>query len=147
LPGKKTLPETCGIQGTGAMAQILGNGLKPRILRKMKKKTKKRKIACVEEIRMSSCIRRCKQGDHQSMKKQTNRQFAIHLVNLEVNRLSGGVCCLSDLSDTSNLCAGLDDLEAIIEDSDEFTLMSEIQNIAQGVAYELLEEEGFPFDL
>lgn len=69
------------------------------------------------------------------------------MINLETIRLTGGICCLSDLPDTHALCAGLNDLEAIISDSDEFTLMSEIQNVAQGVAYELLEEEGFPFDL
>ena len=92
---------------------------------------------------------RCQQtkATHQNMKTQSDREFAINLVNLEVNRLSGGVVCLADLSDTAQLCAGLDDLEAIISESDEWTLMSEIRNVAQGVAYELLEEEGFPFHI
>jgi len=81
------------------------------------------------------------------MKTQSDREFATHLVNLEVNRLTGGIVCLADLPDTHTLCAGLDDLEAIIEDSDEFTSMSEIQNIAQGIAFEILEEEGFPFHI
>jgi hypothetical protein len=81
------------------------------------------------------------------MKTKSNREYAIHLVNLEVARLSGGLVSLADLSDTFNLCCGLDDLENEIAEADEFTAMSEIRNVAQGIAYELLEEEGFPFHI
>jgi hypothetical protein len=81
------------------------------------------------------------------MKTQSDREFATNLVNIEVNRLTGGLVSLSDLSDTSQLCAGLDDLEAMISESDEWTLMSEIRNVAQGIAYEILEKEGFPFHI
>ena len=73
-----------------------------------------------------------------------SRHKARVLVNRAVKDLSGGVVCLSDLADTFNLCAGLDELEELIDGADEFTPMSDLLDLAQDIAGELLEEEGFP---
>lgn len=73
----------------------------------------------------------------------TNRKEAIRLVNKSVSLLTSGVVCLADLSDTFNLCAGLDELEELIEQADEFTPMQELLDLAQDIAGQLLEEEGF----
>jgi len=51
---------------------------------------------------------------------------------------------MSDLADTFNLCAGLDELEELIEQADEFIFMQDLQYVAQDIACQLLEEEGFP---
>jgi hypothetical protein len=74
----------------------------------------------------------------------SNRQQATRLVNQAVKLLSDGAVCLSDLADTFNLCAGLDELEELIEQADEFTPMQDLQDVAQDIACQLLEEEGFP---
>jgi hypothetical protein len=72
----------------------------------------------------------------------TNRQEAACLVNKAVKLLSGGAVCLSDLADTFNLCAGLDELEEMIADVSIPT--HDLQDTAQDIASQLLEEEGFP---
>jgi len=74
----------------------------------------------------------------------SNREKATRLVNKQVKLLSDGAVCLSDLADTFNLCAGLDELEELIEQADEFTPMQDLQDLAQDIACQLLEEEGFP---
>lgn len=74
----------------------------------------------------------------------SNRHKALVLVNRAVKDLTGGAVCLTDLADTFNLCAGLDELEEEIESADEFTSMENLFNMAQEIAAELLEEEGFP---
>lgn len=75
---------------------------------------------------------------------QTNRQQATRLVNKAIGQLSGGAVCLADLADTFNLCAGLDELEELIEQADEFTPTQDLLDVAQDIAAQLLEEEGFP---
>lgn len=72
----------------------------------------------------------------------TNRQQAIALVDKAVKLLSERTVCLRDLADTFNLCAGLDELEEMIEDGS--IPMHELQDTAQDIASQLLEEEGFP---
>jgi hypothetical protein len=72
------------------------------------------------------------------------RHRAQVMVNRAVKDLSGGAVDLSDLSDTFNLCAGLDELEELIEQADEFTPMQDLLDVAQDIAAQLLEEEGFP---
>jgi hypothetical protein len=72
------------------------------------------------------------------------RHKARVLVNRAVKDLSGGAVCLSDLADTFNLCAGLDELEELIDEADEFTPMQDLLDVAQDIAAQLLEEEGFP---
>jgi len=74
----------------------------------------------------------------------SNRQQAARLVNQAVKLLSHGAVCMSDLADTFNLCAGLDELEELIEQADEFIFMQDLQYVAQDIACQLLEEEGFP---
>jgi hypothetical protein len=74
----------------------------------------------------------------------SSRQKAQAMVNRAVKTLTGGAVDLSDLSDTFNLCAGLDELQEAIEASDSDTPISELQDLAQEVATQLLEEEGFP---
>ena len=64
------------------------------------------------------------------------------MINRAVRLLTGGAVDLSDLSDTFNLCAGMDELEEMIEDVSIPT--SELQDLAQEIAVQLLEEEGFP---
>ena len=71
----------------------------------------------------------------------TNRQQATRLVNQAVKLLSDGAVCLSDLADTFNLCAGLDELEEEISNNYP---MHDLQDLAQEIACQLLEEEGFP---
>ena len=72
----------------------------------------------------------------------SNREKATRLVNQAVKLLSGGAVCLSDLADTFNLCAGLDELEEMMGD---FSIpMHDLQDTAQDIASQLLEEEGFP---
>ena len=72
------------------------------------------------------------------------RHKARVLVNRAVKDLSGGAVCLSDLADTFNLCAGLDELEELIDEANDSTPMSELLDVAQDIAAQLLEEEGFP---
>lgn len=72
------------------------------------------------------------------------RHKARVLVNRAVKDLSGGAVCLNDLADTFNLCAGLDELQDLIDESDDSTPLSELLEVAQGIAAELLGEEGFP---
>jgi hypothetical protein len=72
----------------------------------------------------------------------SNRQQATRLVNQAVKLLSDGAVCLSDLADTFNLCAGLDELEEMI--ADRSIPMCDLQDTAQDIASQLLEEEGFP---
>jgi predicted transcriptional regulator of viral defense system len=74
----------------------------------------------------------------------SSRHKARVLVNMQVKSLTGGAVCLVDLADTFNLCAGLDELQEAIENADEFTPMQDLQDIAQEIAAQLLEEEGFP---
>jgi len=66
------------------------------------------------------------------------------LVNRAVRSLSGGAVCLNDLADTFNLCAGLDELEELIDELNNSAPLSEVLEVAQGIAEQLLEEEGFP---
>lgn len=72
----------------------------------------------------------------------SSRHKATVLVNRAVKDLSGGAVCLNDLADTFNLCAGLDELEQLIDEAD--APMSELLDTAQDIAAQLLEEEGFP---
>jgi hypothetical protein len=72
----------------------------------------------------------------------TNREKATRLVNQAVKLLSDGAVCLSDLADTFNLCAGFDELEEMI--ADRSIPMCDLQDTAQDIACQLLEEEGFP---
>ena len=72
----------------------------------------------------------------------TNREKATSLVNRAVKLLSDNAVCLSDLADTFNLCAGLDELEEMI--ADRSIPMCDLQDTAQDIASQLLEEEGFP---
>lgn len=72
----------------------------------------------------------------------SSRQQATRLVNQAVKLLTDGAVCLSDLADTFNLCAGLDELEEMIEDISIPT--SDLKDTAQDIASQLLEEEGFP---
>lgn len=73
-----------------------------------------------------------------------SRHKARVLVNRAVKDITGGAVCMSDLADTSNLCVGLDGLQELIDSADEFTYMSELLDMAQDIAYQLLEDEGFP---
>jgi hypothetical protein len=73
-----------------------------------------------------------------------SRHKAMVLVNRAVKDITGGAVCMSDLADTSNLCVGLDGLQELIDSADEFTYMSELLDMAQDIAYQLLEDEGFP---
>ena len=74
----------------------------------------------------------------------TNRQEAIRLVNKSLSLLTGWAVSLADLPDSYTLCNGLDELEQMIEEADEFTPMSELLDMAQDVACNMLEDEGFP---
>lgn len=74
----------------------------------------------------------------------TNRQEAIRLVNKSLALLTVGAVSLADLPDSYTLCNGLDELEQMIEEADEFTPMSELLDMAQDVACNMLEDEGFP---
>ena len=74
----------------------------------------------------------------------SSRHKATVMVNRAVKTLTGGAVDLSDLPDTFNLCAGLDELEESIECADSLTPMSELEDLAQEIAAQLLEEEGFP---
>jgi hypothetical protein len=72
----------------------------------------------------------------------SNREKATRLVNRAVKLLSDNAVCLGDLADTFNLCAGLDELEEMI--ADRSIPMCDLQDTAQDIASQLLEEEGFP---
>jgi predicted RNase H-like HicB family nuclease len=73
-----------------------------------------------------------------------SRHKARVLINRAVKDLSGGAVCLNELPDSYTLCNGLDELEQMIEEADEFTPMSELLDMAQEVASNMLEDEGFP---
>ncbi len=74
----------------------------------------------------------------------TNRQYALRLVNKSLDLLTAGGVSLADLSDSYTLCNGLDELEQMIEEADEFTPMSELLDMAQDIACNMLEDNHFP---
>ena len=74
----------------------------------------------------------------------TNRQYALKLVNKSLALLTSGAVSLADLPDSYTLCNGLDELEQTIEEADEFTPMSNLLDMAQEIASNMLEDEGFP---
>ena len=78
------------------------------------------------------------------MQDKEARRLARAMINRAVKGLTGGAVDLSDLADTFNLCAGLDELEEIIEKAYEFTPTQDLLDVAQDIAAQLLEEEGFP---
>jgi hypothetical protein len=76
--------------------------------------------------------------------KDEARNRARVMINRAVKDLTGGAVDLSDLADTFNLCAGLDELEELIEQADDSTPMRDLLDTAYEIALQLLEEEGFP---
>jgi hypothetical protein len=76
--------------------------------------------------------------------KDEARHRARVMINRAVKDLTGGAVDLSDLADTFNLCAGLDELEELIEQADDSTPMQYLLDVAQDIAEQLLDEEGFP---
>jgi predicted RNase H-like HicB family nuclease len=72
----------------------------------------------------------------------TNRKYALKLVNKSLALLTSGAVSLADLPDSYTLCNGLDELEQMIEEADEFIPMSELLDMAQEVASNMLEDEG-----
>jgi hypothetical protein len=65
------------------------------------------------------------------------------MINRAVKNLTGGAVDLSDLADTFNLCAGLDELEELLEQEEGTTPTQELLDVAQDIAEQLLDEEGF----
>ena len=75
--------------------------------------------------------------------KDDSRHRAQVMVNRAVKDLTGGAVDLSDLADTFNLCAGLDELQDLIEQADELSTSREhLIDVAHDIAAELLDEEG-----
>jgi hypothetical protein len=72
----------------------------------------------------------------------TNRQYALKLVNKSVALLTRGAVSLADLPDSYTLCNGLDELEQVMRDKAGVVLMSELLDIAQEIASNMLEDEG-----
>ncbi len=70
------------------------------------------------------------------------RNKARKMINAQVQAIAG--IGLDDLPDTSLVSEYVDTLEEMIEEADEATRMSELLDFAQGAAFEILEEEGFP---
>ena len=69
------------------------------------------------------------------------RQTAIKLVDLVLNKMVG--LSSSDLSDTSTLANGLDEMESLLEDGDYQSAF----NIAKDTAKEMLDDEGYPMEM
>lgn len=59
-----------------------------------------------------------------------------------VERITGGFPTLDDLADLPCIMNALDEMQEQMDNGDPS--MSELENIAQDAAFELLEEEGFP---
>lgn len=73
----------------------------------------------------------------------TTRQKCIKIMNRACNDLCG--LSMSDLPDLPCVMNALDEMEQLLEDQgEEFTLTSELYEIAQDAVAEVLEEEGFP---
>jgi len=72
------------------------------------------------------------------------RNRAIKLLNEAIKELTGGAVEMSDLPDTASLYAGLNELQKLLELAVEFSPTQELLDVAQEIACELLEEEGFP---
>lgn len=64
------------------------------------------------------------------------------MIDAQVQAIVG--ISLDDLPDTSLVSEYVDTLEEMIEEADEATRMSELLDFAQGAAFEILEEEGYP---
>lgn len=64
------------------------------------------------------------------------------MINAQVQAIAG--IGLDDLPDTCLVSEYVDTLEEMIEEAHEATRMSELLDFAQGAAFEILEEEGFP---
>jgi len=70
------------------------------------------------------------------------RNKARKMIDAQVQAIVG--IGLDDLPDTSLVSEYVDTLEEMIEEADEATRMSELLDFAQGAAFEILEEEGYP---
>ena len=70
------------------------------------------------------------------------RNKARKMINAQVQGIAG--ISLDDLPDTCLVSEYVDTLEEMIEEADEATRMSELLDFAQGAAFEILEEEGYP---
>jgi hypothetical protein len=70
------------------------------------------------------------------------RNKARKMIDAQVKAIVG--IGLDDLPDTSLVSEYVDTLEEMIEEADEATRMSELLDFAQGAAFEILEEEGYP---
>lgn len=70
------------------------------------------------------------------------RKQARKILNAAIVTMSNGAAFLSDLSDTCTVCSAIDEIEELLEDED--LSHSEILDIAQESAVEILQEEGFP---
>ena len=70
------------------------------------------------------------------------RNKARKMIDAQVQAIVG--IGLDDLPDTSLVSEYVDTLEEMIEEADEATRMSELLDFAQGAAFEILQEEGFP---
>ena len=69
-----------------------------------------------------------------------NRKQAVRMIDQSLRMLSMGAFTLDDLPDTFNLCAGIDELEEMIELAHERTSAQDLRNVAQDVASQLLDE-------
>jgi len=72
-----------------------------------------------------------------------SRYRAQVMINRAVKDLTGGAVNLLDLADTFILCTGLDELEELLEQEEGTTPTQELLDVAQDIAEQLLDEEGF----
>ena len=64
------------------------------------------------------------------------------MIDAQVQAIAG--IGLDDLPDTCLVSEYVDELQDMIEEAHEATRMSELLDFAQGAAFEILQEEGFP---
>lgn len=70
------------------------------------------------------------------------RNKARKMIDAQVEAIAG--ISLDDLPDTCLVSEYVDELQDMIEEAHEATRMSELLDFAQGAAFEILEEEGYP---
>lgn len=87
----------------------------------------------ISEVTLAGC-----QKERSQPFQPMDRKQAYALVGSEIAKTTGGAVSISDLPDSVILCNGLDDMEGMNKD--------EAREHAIGVAVEMLEDEGFPFE-
>ena len=78
------------------------------------------------------------------MKELTDRQVARRLIGKAIRDLTDGKAHIDDMADNCIMSEQLGYMQDEVSDADTTTPMSELEEIAQGCAVEILLDAGYP---